>query len=110
MWSLMISHRDDYRQAGITYFPMSHEVKSSVRVIPFLAVLLFACSMGLYYVGQFDILYLIVACIMGILTITSSARLIYTGLSRDSWKVYKLTAFPYLGILFLAMALDVWLL
>ena len=110
VWSLMISHRDDYRQAGITYFPMSLEVKDSVKMLPILAVLLFAASIALYYEGHFDLIYLITACIMGILTILSTSRLIYRKLSSESWKVYKLTAFPYLGILFLAMVLDVWLL
>jgi protoheme IX farnesyltransferase len=110
VWSLMISHRDDYRQAGIRYFPLSLEVKDSVKMLPILAVLLFAVSIALYYEGHFHLIYLVTACIMGILTILSTSRLIYKKLSSESWKVYKLTAFPYLGILFLAMALDVWLL
>ena len=110
VWSLMISHRDDYRQAGITYFPLSLDVKDSVKMLPVLSVLLVALSLALYFVGHFHWLYLATACFMGILTITSTMRLIYRKLSSESWKVYKLTAFPYLGILFLAMALDVWLL
>jgi protoheme IX farnesyltransferase len=110
VWSLMIAYRDDYRQAGITYFPMSMEVKDSIKTLPILAVLIFAASIALYYEGQFGLIYLITACIMGILTILSTSRLIYRRLSSESWKVYKLTAFPYLGILFLAMALDVVLL
>ena len=110
VWSLMISHRDDYRQAGITYFPMSMEIKDSIKTLPILAMLLFAASIALYYEGDFDLIYLVTACIMGILTILSTSRLIYRKLSGESWKIYKLTAFPYLGILFLAMALDVWLL
>jgi protoheme IX farnesyltransferase len=110
VWSLMISHRDDYRQAGITYFPLSLEVKDSVKMLPVLAVLLVAISLALYFVEDFNWLYLATACCMGILTILSTSRLIYRKLSSESWKVYKLTAFPYLGILFLAIALDVWLL
>ena len=110
VWSLMISHRDDYKQAGIKYFPISLEVKDSVKILPVLAVLLFAASIALYFEGNFDLIYLLTACIMGILTILSTARLIYGKLSSASWKIYKLTAFPYLGILFLAMVLDKWLL
>jgi len=110
VWSLMISHRDDYRQAGITYFPLSLEVKDSVKMLPVLAILLVAISLALYFIGHFHWLYLATACFMGILTILSTSRLIYRRLSTESWKVYKLTAFPYLGILFLAMVLDKWLL
>jgi hypothetical protein len=46
---------------------------------------------------------------MGILIVVSTSRLVFTRMSRDAWRVYKMTAFPYLGILFLAMVLDKWL-
>jgi len=39
----------------------------------------------------------------------ATVRLLVTGISHDAWRVYKLTAFPYLGILFLTMALNLWL-
>jgi protoheme IX farnesyltransferase len=110
VWSVMIAHRDDYRRAGITYFPMSREVKDSVKVLPMLAVFLLASSIGLHQCGGFGSLYLTVACIMGILIVVSTSRLVFTGMSRDAWRVYKMTAFPYLGVLFLAMVLDKWLL
>jgi hypothetical protein len=44
------------------------------------------------------------------LTVFTTARLVFTGISHDAWRVYKLTAFPFLGILFLTMVLDLWLL
>jgi heme O synthase-like polyprenyltransferase len=106
----MIAHRDDYRRAGITYFPMSREVKDSIKVLPVLAVLLLGSSIGLYQYGGLGMLYLIIACIMGILIVVSTSRLVLTRMSRDAWRVYKMTAFPYLGIMFLALVLDKWLL
>jgi len=110
VWSVMIAHREDYRRAGITYFPMSREVKDSIKVLPVLAVFLLGSSIGLNQYGGFGSLYLTVACIMGILIVVSTSRLVFTGVSRDAWRVYKMTAFPYLGVLFLAMVLDKWLL
>ena len=110
VWSVMIAHRDDYRRAGITYFPMSREVKDSIKALPLLALLLLGSSIGLHHYGDFGILYITVACIMGILIVVSTSRLVFTGMSRDAWRVYKMTAFPYLGVLFLAMVLDKWLL
>jgi protoheme IX farnesyltransferase len=109
VWSVMIAHRDDYRRAGITYFPMSREVKDSIKALPVLAVFLLGSSIGLHQYGDFGMLYLTVAGIMGILIVVSTSRLVFTRMSRDAWRVYKMTAFPYLGILFLAMVLDKWL-
>lgn len=109
VWSVMIANRDDYLQAGIKYFPVSREIKTSMKVLPVLAVLLLGSSIALYYYSDLSTLYLTVACILGIMTVVSTTRLFYTGMSRDAWKTYKLTAFPYLGIIFLAMVLDLWL-
>jgi len=107
----MIANREDYRQAGICYFPMSWEIKDGVKVLLGLAVLLLTSSLAIYYFSDrgFGMPYLIVASITGILTVFSTARLVFTGISHDAWRVYKMTAFPYLGILFLTMALDLWL-
>ena len=110
VWSVMIANRQDYRNAGITYFPVSWEVKDSVKVLLVLAVLLLGSSIALYHYGHFDMLYLITACVLGILMVVATARLVLTGISRHAWRVYKLTAFPYLGLIFLAMVLDLWLL
>jgi protoheme IX farnesyltransferase len=83
VWSVMIANREDYRRAGITYFPLSWEV------------------MGLPY--------LVVSNILGVLMVFAAARLVITGASHDAWRIYKLTAFPYLGILFLIMGLSLLL-
>ena len=109
VWSVMIANREDYRQAGITYFPISWEVKDTIKVLLGLAVLLYGSSIALYRFSDLGMLYLVVANILGILMILAAARLVLTGVSHDAWRVYKLTAFPYLGILFLTMALDLWL-
>lgn len=112
VWSVMIANREDYRQAGITYFPISWEVKDAIKVLLGLAMLLLGSSIALYYFSDHDfgMPYLIVASIMGILTVFTTARLVFTGISHDAWRVYKLTSFPYLGILFLTMSLDLRLL
>jgi heme O synthase-like polyprenyltransferase len=42
--------------------------------------------------------------------IFANLRLLYSANSKEAWRVYKLSAFPYLGLIFLAMCLDAWLL
>ncbi len=109
VWSLMISHRDDYLQAEVRIFPVTWETKDAIKVLVGLAVLLYGISIALYRFGDFGVLYLVVANILGIAIVVATFRLLFTGISQDAWRVYKLTAFPYLGLLFLAMGLDLWL-
>lgn len=109
VWSVMIANREDYRQAGVTYFPLSWEVKDVIKLLLGLAVVLYGSSMALYFISDLGLPYLVVANILGILMLSATARLLFTGASHDAWRVYKLTAFPYLGILFLTMALNLWL-
>ena len=109
VWSLMISHRDDYLRAGVKIFPVTWETKDAIKVLVVLAVLLYGISIALYRFGDFGIAYLVVANILGIAIVIATFRLLFTGISQDAWRVYKLTAFPYLGLIFLTMGLDLWL-
>ncbi len=110
VWSLIISNREDYLQAGLTYFPISFEVRESVKVLLLFSIALYAASMALYFVGGFDWLYLAVANLLGILMVYASTRLVISGAAADAWRLYKLSSFPYLGLIFVAMCLDIWLL
>jgi protoheme IX farnesyltransferase len=110
VWSLMTSYRDDYLGAGVRIFPVTWETKDAIKVLVGLSVTLYGISIALYHVGNFGILYLVVANILGMAMVFATMRLLLSGASWDAWRVYKLTAFPYLGFLFLAMGLDLWLL
>lgn len=109
IWSIMIANREDYLDAGLVYFPANREAKDTVKIILFFNVLLYAASMGLYFVGGFHLLYLMVANVLGIAMLYGSVRFMLSRASRDAWRMYKLSAFPYLGVLFLSMVLDIWL-
>ena len=110
VWSVMIANREDYLSAGLGYFPMSWEVRQSVKVLLVFSLVLYFASIALYFLGNFAWLYLILANILGIAMVYSSSRLTISSASRDAWRLYKLSAFPYLGLIFLAMCLDIWLL
>ncbi len=81
-----------------------------VKVLLTLSVVLYAASIALYFVGGFAWLYLVLANLLGGVLIYTSLRLVISTSSQDSWKLYKLSAFPYLGLIFLTMCLDIWLL
>jgi protoheme IX farnesyltransferase len=109
VWTLMIANREDYLGAGLHYFPLSWQVRDVVKILFGLSIMLYAVSMLIYIAADFHLLYLIVANILGALMIYTNARLLFSMTSVAAWRVYKLSAFPYLGIIFLTMGLDIWL-
>lgn len=110
VWSVNIAHREDYRQAGLNYFPINLEVRGSVRLLLGFSLVLYAASIALYFVGDFSWLYLVLANILGILMVGATFRLVISRANEDAWRLYRLSAFPYLGVIFLVMCLDIWLL
>jgi len=110
VWSIMVANREDYLRAGLSYFPMSWQVKDAVKVLLAFSLVLYAASIGLYFTGGFAWLYLILANLLGITMVYATSRLVLSSASQDAWRLYKLSAFPYLGLIFLTMWLDVWLL
>jgi len=109
IWSVMIANRDDYLNAGIGYFPLNLKVKDAIKILLVFSLFLYAASVGLYFVGDFGWLYLAVGNILGIIMVYGSLRFMISGASQDAWKIYKLSAFPFLGLLFLIMCMDIWL-
>ena len=110
VWSIMIANREDYISAGLCYFPMSREVGEAVKVLLLFALVLFFTSAALYFIAAFGWLYLVLSSMAGIMMVYAAIRLVISSQSEDAWKLYKLSSFPYLGIIFIAMCLDAWLL
>jgi len=110
VWSVMVSNRDEYLGAGLNFFPMNVTVRTAVMVLLFFALFLYAVSITLYFVGGFGWLYLVLANMLGIIMLYTSYRLVVSSTSRNAWRLYKVSSFPYLGLIFLAMCLDIWLL
>ena len=110
VWSIMIANREDYISAGLCYFPMSREVGEAVKVLLLFALVLLFTSAALYFIAAFGWLYLVLSSMAGIMMVYATIRLVVSSQSEDAWKLYKLSSFPYLGIIFIAMCLDAWLL
>ena len=106
VWSVNITYRDDYRRAGISYFPINVEVRDSVKLLLAFALALYATSLALYFIGGYGWLYLALANLLGIAMVAGALRLVLSRRKADSWRLYKLSSFPYLGVLFLVMCLD----
>ena len=108
VWSVMIANREDYLQAGVAYFPVTWRVKDAIKVLMPLSVLLYVASIALWYFSNFGWLYFAVANVLGSVMIYANYNLLSSGMARDAWKVYKLSAFPYLGLIFIGMCLNFW--
>ena len=111
VWTLMLANRSDYEQAGLHYFPLSWPDRRVIALLAVLSLVLSAVGIAIYFLSGFlHWLYLAVAVLMGLLMVVASIRLLAAPNSRNAWVVYKLSAFPYLGIIFTAMVVDGWLL
>jgi len=110
LWSVMIANREDYLGAGITYFPVSRQTGEVIKLLVVLSLVLYLASIALYFIGDFSWLYLVFANLLGGTLLYTSLRLVISVSSQNSWRLYKISTFPYLGLIFLFMCLDVWLL
>ncbi len=110
LWSVMVTHREDYLGAGISYFPIRQKVSNVAMVLLTCSVLLYVASIVIYFVGDFTWFYLMLANLLGVVLVYTSLRLVISTSSQYSWKLYKLSAFPYLGLIFLAMCIDIQIL
>jgi len=111
VWTLMLANRQDYEQAGLHYFPLSWKEGNVIKILAILSVILSIVSILIYVSsGKFHWIYLAACGILSLLMILASLRLLLSPTSRNAWSVYKYTAFPYLGIIFTAMVIDIWLL
>jgi protoheme IX farnesyltransferase len=109
VWSVMIVNREDYISAGLTFFPMSREVREAVKVLLLISLVLAAAAFSLYFVGGFALLYLTAASLLSVIMVYATSRLVIASTSQNAWRLYKLSAYPYLGVIFLTMCLDIWL-
>ena len=108
VWSVMVANREDYLQAGVVYFPVTWQTKDAIKVLGALSVLLYAASLALWWAGDFGWLYFAVANVMGMVMVYASYNLLRRGTSLDAWRLYKLSAFPYLGVMFIVLCLNYW--
>jgi protoheme IX farnesyltransferase len=110
VWSVMLAHRDEYINAGLSYFPISRKTGEIVKLLFILSLALAIFAIGLYFIGAFGLLYMFTAILMSGILVYGAYRLIISGTSKSAWRLYKLSSFPYLGLVFLAIGLDKWLL
>jgi len=109
VWSVMVAYWDDYQQAGVRMFPLWAGKATATKLMVVGSVATYGVSLAVYVAGGFGWLYLGVANLLGLLMIYASLRLLADITSRAAWRLYKVSAYPYLGLLFMALCADLWL-
>ena len=108
-WALAMRAVGDYAKAGIPMLPVVVGEKRTAQYIAFNTFLLVPLSLALAPLGQFGIIYLTIAGLLGLGMILVDLRLVIEPTKTHAWTAFKFSS-PYLAIVFLAMVLDVKLL
>ncbi|WGI17692.1 protoheme IX farnesyltransferase [Methanonatronarchaeum sp. AMET-Sl] len=109
VWSVMVAYKHDYREAGVTMFPVNQDGDLPFKLFILFSILLFITSIILYLESTFGTLYLTTATILGLAMIIGSTNLYLNREEKNAWLLYKVSSFPYLGIIFLTMMLEYWI-
>jgi len=109
VWSLMEAYRSDYLQAGVHIFPLTIGPRQNVAMLFALAVALTLETLALPLFSDLGWVYFAGALLLNAALILNSARLLETGMTEAAWKMYKLSAYPYLGIILTLACVDRWL-
>jgi heme o synthase len=109
VWSVMLANREDYIRAGISYFPVNIKIATTFKLLSGFVLALVVAAIAIFFVGNFSAIYLAAAVLLSGIMVYATSRLRGPDISKNAWKLYKLSSFPYLGLIFLAMFIDVWL-
>lgn len=110
VWTLMLAYREDYLRAGVDIFPLS----SGRAFAPWLCFALSLALVGvvglLAWVGRFGPVFGASAGVASALLAWSCWRTARSTLPSLAIRSFHFTAYPFLGVVFLSMPLDRWLL
>jgi protoheme IX farnesyltransferase len=109
VWNLMIASEDDYLRAGVNMFPLNQGIALAGRVSVILSLLLYATSLSLHVVGNFGWVYFVAANLGGIMMVRATVQVLHTGDRAAAYRIFKTSAYPFLGLTFLGLCGDVWL-
>ncbi len=108
VWTVMISHRDEYLNAGVDFFPLKAQTKTAIYILFVCAVALIGLGIWFFFETKAGLIYAISVGILDLLMLYSCVNLYLHYSDKSAWKLYKLSSFPYLGMLFLFTCIDLW--
>ena len=104
-WALAVKYRDDYAAAGVPMLPVVKGVVETTRQILLYTVLLVAVTLIFGGMSGMGLLYLSSAIVLGGVFIGYAVRLVREPTEPVAMRLFHYSI-SYLGLLFLAMAVD----
>ncbi len=104
-WALALNREEDYRAAGVPMLPVVRGRAETLRQMVLYTVALFAATMGLAALGVVGPVYVASAVILAIPWIVLVVRLVRQTTAQTAWAFFEYSI-VYLGLLFVAMAVD----
>ena len=108
-WALALDRRDEYAEAGVPMLPITHGDHFTRQQIFYYTLLLVACSLLPFLIGMSGPLYLISALVLGAVFVYLAVKLLRGGEKKTAMRTFQYSII-YLGLLFLVMLLDHFLL
>jgi heme o synthase len=104
-WALAVRYREDYAAAGIPMLPVVAGERETARQILLYTVLMVAVSLIFGPIGQMGVIYLVAAVVLGGFFIHYAVAFLREQSHRAAMQLFRYSI-TYLGLLFLAMAVD----
>ncbi len=104
-WALSLRLARDYAAAGVPMLPVVRGIRETTRQIALYTVGLVAISLVLAVVGRLGMVYLVAAVALGAVFLYQALALWREGTTARAMSLYKYSI-SYLGLLFLALAVD----
>lgn len=106
-WALAIRHADDYRAASVPMLPSVATIDETVRHMVGYTIVLAATTIALGPVASLGPIYLVTAIAMNLLFIVGAVQLGRKPTPSQSMRLFTFSI-TYVTILFVAMAIDVF--
>lgn len=105
-WALAIKYRDDYAAAGVPMLPVVRSFKETARQILAYTFTLIAMTLLFGAVAQMRLVYFGAAIVLGAVFVKMAVDLLRDTTTQKAMRLFHYSI-TYLGLLFLAIAVDV---
>ena len=108
-WALAMKYEDDYARAGVPMLPVVAGHAETTKQITLYSILMVAVSLIFGPIGGMGTLYFVTAVVLGAIFLGYALRLARSRSQRDAMSLFRYSI-SYLGLLFIAAAVDAALL
>lgn len=107
IWSLAVTYKDDYKRAGVPMLPVVYGERIASICIAAASSLLAIFSVTVIFFTSVSTFYILTTLALGSAVLGYSIKLTLDRSNDTAWKLFKITS-PYLMLVFIAFAVNVW--